>query len=118
MIQGGGFDKSLKQKPARQPVQNEAANGLKNEAGTVAMARTSDPHSASSQFFVNVANNSFLNYTAPTTRGYGYTVFGRVTKGMDVVNKIAAMPTGSGGMFPADVPREAVIIEEARLVPN
>jgi cyclophilin family peptidyl-prolyl cis-trans isomerase len=118
MIQGGGFDKSLKQKPARQPVQNEAANGLKNEAGTVAMARTSDPHSASSQFFVNVANNSFLNYTAPTTQGYGYTVFGRITKGMDVVNKIAATPTGSGGMFPADVPREAVIIEEARLVPN
>ena len=118
MIQGGGFDKSLKQKPARQPVQNEAANGLKNEAGTVAMARTSDPHSASSQFFVNVANNSFLNYTAPTTQGYGYTVFGRVTKGMDVVNKIAATPTGSGGMFPADVPREAVVIEEARVVPN
>ena len=118
MIQGGGFDKSLKQKQTRQPVQNEAANGLKNEAGTVAMARTSDPHSASSQFFINVANNSFLNYSAPTTQGYGYTVFGRVTKGMDVVNKIAATPTGSGGMFPADVPREAVVIEEARLVPN
>ena len=118
MIQGGGFDKSLKQKSTRAPVENEAANGLKNEAGTVAMARTSDPHSASSQFFINVANNSFLNYTAPTTRGYGYTVFGRVIKGMDVVDKIAATPTGPGGMFPSDVPKDAIIIEEARLVAN
>jgi len=118
MIQGGGFDRSLKQKPTRQPVENEAANGLKNEIGTVAMARTSDPHSASSQFFINVANNSALNYSAPTVRGYGYTVFGRVTKGMDVVDKIAATPTGSGGMFPADVPRETVIIEEAKLITN
>jgi peptidyl-prolyl cis-trans isomerase A (cyclophilin A)/peptidyl-prolyl cis-trans isomerase B (cyclophilin B) len=118
MIQGGGFDKSFKQKPTRPPVQNEAANGLKNEVGTVAMARTSDPHSASSQFFINVANNSFLNHTAPTAQGYGYTVFGRVTKGMDIVNKIAGTPTGSGGMFPADVPRQTVIIEEAKLVSN
>jgi peptidyl-prolyl cis-trans isomerase A (cyclophilin A)/peptidyl-prolyl cis-trans isomerase B (cyclophilin B) len=80
------------------------------------MARTSDPHSASSQFFINVANNSFLNYTSPTPRGYGYTVFGKVTRGMEVVNKIAAMSTGAGGPFPSDVPREAVIIEEARLM--
>ena len=116
MIQGGGFDKSFKQKPTRQPVENEAANGLKNEIGTVAMARTSDPHSASSQFFINVGNNSFLNYTAPTVRGYGYTVFGKVTGGMEVVNKIAATPTGAGGPFPSDVPRETVIIEEARLI--
>ena len=116
MVQGGGFDKSFKQKPARAPVENEAANGLKNDIGTVAMARTSDPHSASAQFFINVANNSFLNYTAPTQRGYGYTVFGKVTKGMEVVNKIAAMSTGAGGPFPSDVPREAVIIEEARLM--
>lgn len=116
MIQGGGFDKAFKQKPARQPVENEAANGLKNETGTVAMARTSDPHSASSQFFINVANNSFLNHTAPTARGYGYTVFGKVIGGMEVVNKIAATPTGAGGPFPGDVPREAVIIEEARLI--
>ncbi|MDE2367143.1 MAG: peptidyl-prolyl cis-trans isomerase, partial [Betaproteobacteria bacterium] len=116
MIQGGGFDKAFKQKPARQPVENEAANGLKNEIGTVAMARTSDPHSASSQFFINVANNSFLDHTAPTARGYGYTVFGKVTGGMEVVNKIAAMPTGAGGPFPGDVPRETVIIEKARLI--
>jgi len=97
-------------------VENEAANGLKNEIGTVAMARTSDPHSATAQFFINVANNSFLNHTSPTARGYGYTVFGKVTRGMDVVNKIAAMPTGAGGPFPGDVPREAVVIEEARLI--
>ncbi|HEY6043731.1 MAG TPA: peptidylprolyl isomerase [Nitrosospira sp.] len=116
MVQGGGFDKSFKQKPTRAPIENEAANGLKNDIGTVAMARTSDPHSASAQFFINVANNSFLNYTAPTQRGYGYTVFGKVTRGMEVVNKIAAMSTGAGGPFPSDVPREAVIIEEARLM--
>jgi peptidyl-prolyl cis-trans isomerase A (cyclophilin A)/peptidyl-prolyl cis-trans isomerase B (cyclophilin B) len=116
MIQGGGFDKSFNQKPARQPVENEAANGLKNETGTVAMARTSDPHSATAQFFINVANNSFLNHTSPTARGYGYTVFGKVTRGMDVVNRIAATATGAGGPFPGDVPRETVVIEEARLI--
>ncbi len=97
-------------------MENGAANCLKNEIGTVAMARTSDPHSASSQFFINAANNSYLNHTAPTVRGYGYTVFGKVTGGMEVVNKIAATPTGAGGPFPSDVPREAVIIEEARLI--
>jgi cyclophilin family peptidyl-prolyl cis-trans isomerase len=116
MIQGGGFDKAFKQKPTRQPVENEAANGLKNELGTVAMARTSDPQSASAQFFINVADNAFLNYTAPTQRGYGYTVFGKVIRGMEVVNKIAATPTGSGGPFPSDVPKETVIIEEIKLV--
>lgn len=116
MIQGGGFDKTLRQKPARQPVENEAANGLRNEIGTVAMARTSDPHSASAQFFINVANNAFLNYTAPTPQGYGYTVFGKIIKGMEVVNKIADVPTGPAGPFPSDVPNVTVVIEEVRLI--
>lgn len=116
MIQGGGFDKAFKQKATRQPVENEAANGLKNEFGTVAMARTSDPQSASAQFFINVGDNAFLNYTAPTQRGYGYTVFGKVIRGIEVVNKIAATPTGSGGPFPTDVPKESVIIEEIKLI--
>ncbi|PTR06365.1 peptidyl-prolyl cis-trans isomerase A (cyclophilin A)/peptidyl-prolyl cis-trans isomerase B (cyclophilin B) [Nitrosospira sp. Nsp5] len=116
MIQGGGFDKTLRQKPARQPVENEAANGLRNEIGTVAMARTSDPHSASAQFFINVANNAFLNHTAPTPQGYGYTVFGKVVKGMEIVNKIADTPTGPAGPFPSDVPKVTVVIEEVRLI--
>jgi cyclophilin family peptidyl-prolyl cis-trans isomerase len=116
MIQGGGFDKTLKQKPTRQPIENEAANGLKNEIGTVAMARTSDPNSATAQFFINLANNAFLNYTAPTQQGYGYTVFGKVIQGMDIVKKIAAIPTGSSGPFPGDVPKQTVIIEEIRLL--
>ena len=116
MIQGGGFDKTLKQKPARQPVENEAANGLRNEIGTVAMARTSDPHSASAQFFINVANNTFLNHTAPTSQGYGYTVFGKVIKGMEVVNRIADAPTGPAGPFPSDVPNVTVVIEEIKLI--
>lgn len=111
MIQGGGLDKALKQKPTRPPIENEAANGLKNTIGTIAMARTSDPHSASAQFFINVADNAFLNYSAPTDRGYGYTVFGKVTGGMEIINKIAATPTGSG-----DVPRETIMIEEIRLI--
>lgn len=116
MIQGGGFDKTFKQKPTRPPVENEAANGLKNDTGTVAMARTSDPHSATAQFYINVADNISLNHTAPTARGYGYTVFGKVIQGMDVVNKIAAVPTGAGGPFPTDVPKEAVVIEEIKPV--
>lgn len=116
MIQGGGFDKALRQKATRQPVENEAGNGLKNESGTIAMARTSDPHSASAQFFINVADNAFLNHTAPTPRGYGYTVFGKVTRGMEIVNKIAATPTGAGGPFPSDVPKETIIIEEIKLI--
>lgn len=116
MIQGGGFDKAFKQKATRQPVENEAANGLKNELGTVAMARTSDPQSASAQFFINVGDNAFLNYTAPTQRGYGYTVFGKVIRGIEVVNKIVATSTGSGGPFPTDVPKESVIIEEIKLI--
>jgi cyclophilin family peptidyl-prolyl cis-trans isomerase len=111
MIQGGGFDKSLKQKPTRQPIQNEADNGLKNEIGTIAMARTGNPHSATTQFFINVGNNKFLNYTMPNPRGYGYTVFGRVISGMEVVNKISATPTGASKPFTKDVPKEMIVIE-------
>ena len=115
MIQGGGFDKSYKQKPTRDSIQNEAKNGLKNDLGTVAMARTSAPHSASSQFFINGKNNDFLN-AANAQDGWGYTVFGKVVSGMDVVTKISKTPTGSGGPFPTDVPREAVVIESVTLV--
>jgi len=116
MIQGGGFSQDFTQKPTRDPVQSEAANGLKNETGTVAMARTPNPHSATAQFFINVADNVFLNHTAPTARGYGYAVFGRVVKGMDVVNKIAQLATGPGGPFPRDVPQQEVVIQDVRLV--
>jgi cyclophilin family peptidyl-prolyl cis-trans isomerase len=116
MAQGGGFDRSFTQKPTREPVGIESANGLKNETGTVAMARTRDPNSATAQFFINVADNEFLNYTAPTMRGYGYTVFGRVVKGMDVVDKIIRVPTGKGGPFPTDVPQQEVVIEDAAIL--
>ena len=116
MIQGGGFDQALVQKPTNQPIINEAANGLKNEIGTIAMARTSDPHSATSQFFINVANNSFLNYSFPTAQGYGYTVFGKVIEGMDIVNKIAALPTGPRGILAKDVPTDMVVIKAVELL--
>lgn len=116
MIQGGGFDQTLTQKPTKQPIENEAANGLRNEVGTIAMARTSDPHSATAQFFINVANNTFLNHTAPTLQGYGYTVFGKVTEGMEVVNKIATTPTGANGIFASDVPKNRVVIESIELL--
>ncbi len=112
MIQGGGFDRAYTQKSTRAPVENEANNGLKNEIGTIAMARTSDPHSATAQFFINVVNNTFLNFTAPTPSGYGYTVFGKVTDGMDIVHQIARTPTGPNGPFPGDVPKNMIIIEE------
>lgn len=115
MIQGGGFDKNYKQKATRDPIPNEAKNGLKNDLGTIAMARTSAPHSASSQFFINGKNNDFLN-AANAQDGWGYTVFGKVVSGMDVVMKIAKLPTGPGGPFPTDVPREMVVIESATLV--
>ena len=115
MIQGGGFDKSMQQKPTRAPVENEGKNGLKNDLGTIAMARTSAPHSASSQFFINGKNNDFLN-AANAQDGWGYTVFGKVVSGMDVVMKISKTPTGPGGPFPTDVPREMVVIESAALV--
>ena len=115
MIQGGGFDKSYRQKPTRPPIENEAKNGLKNDLGTIAMARTSAPHSASSQFFINGKNNDFLN-AANAQDGWGYTVFGKVVSGMDVVMKISKTPTGSGGPFPTDVPRDMVVIESASVV--
>ena len=116
MIQGGGFTADFNRKQTDKPVKNEADNGLKNEIGTVAMARTSDPHSATSQFFINVADNEFLDFRSPTMRGYGYTVFGKVLKGMDVVNQIATSPTGNGGPFPKDVPVNTVMIEHATLM--
>ncbi|MCO7650961.1 peptidylprolyl isomerase [Pseudomonas aeruginosa] len=115
MIQGGGFEPGMKQKPTRAPIKNEANNGLTNKVGSIAMARTMDPHSASAQFFINVADNVFLNHTAPTTQGWGYAVFGEVVEGMDVVNKIKGVATTmrSGHQ---DVPAEDVIIEKAEIV--
>ena len=115
MIQGGGFEKGMKQKPASAPIQNEAANGLKNEAYTVAMARTPDPHSATAQFFINVKDNAFLNYSAPTAQGYGYCVFGKVVAGQEVVDRIKQVKTGRHGMH-QDVPVEDVVIERAEEV--
>ena len=115
MIQGGGFTPDLLKKSTDAPIANEAANGLKNTVGTIAMARTSDPHSATSQFFINVANNAPLDYTAPTTAGYGYAVFGKVSKGMDVVNKIAKTRT-SVKMGQGDVPVQTIEIKKVRIV--
>jgi peptidyl-prolyl cis-trans isomerase A (cyclophilin A)/peptidyl-prolyl cis-trans isomerase B (cyclophilin B) len=115
MIQGGGFDGSFKQKATRDPIQNEAKNGLKNDLGTIAMARTGEPHSASAQFFINVKNNDFLN-AASAQDGWGYAVFGKVIAGMDVVTKISKLPRGPGGPFRTDVPREAVLIQSATVV--
>lgn len=116
MIQGGGFTDNYAEKPVRDPVQNEAANGLKNRIGTIAMARTQQPHSATAQFFVNVADNAFLDYSSPTVRGFGYTVFGKVVKGMDIVDKIAKTPTGPGGPFPKDVPQTPIVIESVNII--
>ena len=115
MIQGGGFEPGMKQKDTRDPVENEAKNGLKNDHYTIAMARTSDPHSASAQFFINTANNDFLNHSAPTPQGWGYCVFGKVTAGMEVVDKIGKVRTGSSG-FHQDVPVEDVVIQKATVV--
>jgi len=112
MIQGGGFEPGMKQKPTRAPIRNEADNGLKNSAYTVAMARTSDPHSASAQFFINVADNDFLDFRAATSNEYGYCVFGRVVQGQDVVDKIRKVTTGTRG-FHRDVPMEDVLITSA-----
>lgn len=111
MIQGGGFEPGMKQKKTLAPIENEASNGLKNDKYTVAMARTSDPQSATAQFFINVKDNDFLNYSAPTTQGYGYCVFGKVIEGMDVVDAIKKVKTGS-----QDVPRDDVIITKAEVV--
>jgi peptidyl-prolyl cis-trans isomerase B (cyclophilin B) len=115
MIQGGGMAPGMKQKPTQAEIENEANNGLKNVNGSVAMARTSEPHSASSQFFINVNDNDFLNHTAPTAQGWGYAVFGAVSDGMDVVNAIRKVKTGSSG-FHQDVPTEDVVIEKATVL--
>jgi peptidyl-prolyl cis-trans isomerase B (cyclophilin B) len=115
MIQGGGFESGMRQKPTQAPIDNEAANGLRNEKYTIAMARTSDPHSATAQFFINVADNDFLNHTAPTPQGWGYCVFGKVVDGFATVDKIKAVRTVRYGMH-QDVPEQEVIIERAEIV--
>lgn len=115
MIQGGGFEPGMIQKPTRAPIRNEAANGLKNDKYTIAMARTSDVHSASAQFFINVVDNDFLNYSSPTPQGFGYCVFGKVVEGQDVVDKIKKVRTGNRGGH-QNVPVENVIIEKAEMV--
>ncbi|MDR3213432.1 MAG: peptidyl-prolyl cis-trans isomerase [Azoarcus sp.] len=115
MIQGGGFEPGMKQKPTGEPIRNEADNGLCNTRGTIAMARTNDPHSATAQFFINVADNDFLDFRAPDSQGWGYCVFGRVIDGLDVVDNIRKVDTGNKGLH-QDVPREDVIIEHAEVV--
>ena len=115
MIQGGGFDADMNQKKTRTPIKNEANNGLKNEVGTIAMARTQDPHSASAQFFINVADNGFLNFSSESTQGWGYAVFGKVVDGMDVVNTIKNVKTTTKG-YHENVPMNPVIIETAELI--
>ena len=112
MIQGGGMEPGMKQKPTRGPVANEATNGLKNEKYTVAMARTSDPHSATAQFFINVADNDFLDHKSPSANGWGYCVFGKVVEGQDVVDRIRAVPTANSG-FHQNVPKDDVVIQKA-----
>jgi peptidyl-prolyl cis-trans isomerase B (cyclophilin B) len=115
MIQGGGFEPGMTQKPTRDTIENEAANGLKNEAYTIAMARTPNPHSATAQFFINVKNNGFLDFTSPTPQGWGYCVFGKVTEGTDVVDKIKKVKTGNRAGH-QDVPMEDVVIEKAEII--
>ncbi|WP_374481773.1 peptidylprolyl isomerase [Zoogloea sp.] len=115
MIQGGGFEPGMKQKATQAPIKNEADNGLKNDIGTISMARTQDPHSATAQFFINVGNNDFLNYRSPDIQGWGYCVFGRVTEGLDVVEKIKGVKTGSAG-FHQDVPKDDVVITRAEVI--
>jgi cyclophilin family peptidyl-prolyl cis-trans isomerase len=121
MIQGGGYDARYMEKPTRPPIKHEGAEvkakgGPTNTVGTIAMARTNNPHSASSQFFINVKDNDFLNHSALTAQGWGYVAFGKVVSGMEVVNKIKQTPTGSGGPFPSDVPQTQVVIQSAVLV--
>ena len=115
MIQGGGFDANMQQKPTADPIENEADNGLTNDRGTIAMARTMDPHSATAQFFINVKNNDFLNHSGKNMQGWGYTVFGRVVSGDDVLDKIRAVSTGNLAGH-QDVPTESVIIESVAVV--
>jgi peptidyl-prolyl cis-trans isomerase B (cyclophilin B) len=114
MVQGGGFDEALEKRAVGAPVENEADNGVLNKRGTVAMARTSDPHSATAQFFVSVADNDFLDHKAKNASGWGYTVFGRVTQGMDIVDKIKSVPTGAQGPFAKDAPLTPVVIRSVR----
>ena len=114
MVQGGGYDDKYERRATNTPVQNEADNGLKNTRGTVAMARTGDPHSATAQFFVNVVDNMFLDHTAKDQQGWGYTVFGKVTDGMDVVDKMKEVPTGSAGPFSKDAPSTPITITTVR----
>ena len=115
MIQGGGMDSEMNEKRTGTPIKNEADNGLKNTTGTIAMARTSDPHSATAQFFINVRDNDFLNYSSPTPQGWGYAVFGQVIEGMDVVNQIKGVPTGRFG-YHADVPTTPIVINSAKVI--
>ncbi|MEU3413645.1 MULTISPECIES: peptidylprolyl isomerase [unclassified Streptomyces] len=115
MVQGGGFTPDMRQKPTQAPIQNEADNGLKNDNYTVAMARTNDPHSATAQFFINVSDNAFLNYSSKTPNGWGYAVFGRVVEGQDVVDAIKGVKTGSYQGH-QDVPKEQVVIESAKIL--
>ena len=115
MIQGGVFDTNMAHKPASEPIENEADNGLKNDTGTVAMARTMEPHSATAQFFINVKDNDFLNHSGKTMQGWGYAVFGKVVEGQDVIDKIRAVPTTSRGGH-QDVPQDPVIIEAVEVV--
>lgn len=115
MIQGGGFEAGMQHKEGHAPIENEAMNGLKNDKYTIAMARTSDPHSATSQFFINVSDNDFLNHTVPSGQGWGYAVFGRVVEGFDVIDRIAKVKTGSNRGF-QDVPKEDVVIEKAEII--
>ena len=115
MIQGGGMEPGMNQKATQAPIENEAANGLKNKRGSIAMARTSDPHSATAQFFINTVDNDFLDFKSPSGQGWGYCVFGEVTEGMDVVDKIRSVATGNKG-FHQDVPKEDVVIEKAAIL--
>lgn len=115
MVQGGGMDKNMQERDTHAPIENEADNGLSNDIGTIAMARTNDPHSATGQFFINVNNNGFLNHSGKNPQGWGYAVFGKVVEGMDVVNKIKGVATGRYGMH-ADVPTSPIVIEKAKLL--
>ncbi len=116
MAQGGGFTEKWEQKPTKAPIKNEADNGLLNKRGTLAMARTSEPQSATAQFFINYADNAFLDYKSATPQGWGYAVFGEVVAGMDIVDKMAAVPTGRGGPMPTDVPQTPIVITKATVV--
>ena len=118
MIQGGGYDERYQQLPTRAPIENEAPGAPGNDRGTIAMARTADPHSATAQFFINVVDNDFLNHRGKNPQGWGYAAFGRVVGGMETVDRIAALQTGPGGPFPSDVPKEAVVIERVTAGPG